>query len=237
MGAPDEFRAANTPLDLSRYEVPYERGRHEILSALIPEGRGCFALDVGCGPGFYSEILTSRGFATTSVDTDPQNLESARRFAAETFQGDAVDVLAQLPESKYHFATALEIIEHMPKSRGETLLSRLHQRLVPGGRLLLSTPNRLSGEGWVGYYLAEKLLGKGRWDAWDPTHVHVYTSFEIIGLLRAHGFRVERATGYHYLVPLPFLGRTKLGPTRSSAFPLNRFGFNLILECRKTELE
>jgi hypothetical protein len=54
--------------------------------------------------------------------------------------------------------------------------------------------------------------------------------------LRAHGFRVERATGYHYDTRLPLLGETNLGRwlSRTSAFPLNRFGFNLILECVKT---
>jgi 2-polyprenyl-3-methyl-5-hydroxy-6-metoxy-1,4-benzoquinol methylase len=229
----EEFEASHTPFDLSKYEGRYEAGRIEILSECIPEGRGQRALDVGCGPGFYTRLLTSRGFATTSIDTDSQNLESARRFAAETFQGDAVEVLASLPASRYDFAIALEIIEHMPRSRGETLLARLHRLLVPGGRLLLSTPNRLSPEGLAGYYWMEKVRRKTVWKAWDPTHVHIYTSFEIIGLLRAHGFRVERATGYHYELPLPLLGRTKLFLSRSSAFPLNRFGFNLILECRK----
>lgn len=229
-----DFQATHTPFHLSKYEGAYEAGRIEILSALIPSGEGRFALDVGCGPGFYSKLLASRGFATTSIDTDTANLESAGRFAAETFQGDAVDVLARLPPAKYELALALEIIEHMPKSRGETLLERLHGLLAPGGKLLLSTPNRLSPEGLAGYYWNEKIRRKAVWKAWDPTHAHVYTSFEIIRLLRSRGFQVERATGYDYHLPLARLGRVKLLISRSSAFPLNRFGFNLILECVKT---
>jgi 2-polyprenyl-3-methyl-5-hydroxy-6-metoxy-1,4-benzoquinol methylase len=236
MASDEDFQATHTPFDFSKYEAPYEVGRIEILTPLIPDGHDRLALDVGCGPGFWTRLLASHGFATTSIDTDPQNLESARRFAAETFQGDAVEVLARLPESKYHYAIALEIIEHMPKSRGETLLARLRDRLVPGGRLLLSTPNRFSPEGLTGYYLNEKIRRKGIWKAWDETHVHIYTSFEIIGLLRAQGFRVERTIGYHYDLRLPLLGETNLGRwlSRTSAFPLNRFGFNLILECVKT---
>ena len=99
---------------------------------------------------------------------------------------------------------------------------------------MLSTPNRLSLEGLAGYYWTEKNRGKAVWKAWDPTHVHIYTSFEIIRLLRSKGFEVQRATGYDYHLPLPRLGRVKLFASRSSAFPLNRFGFNLILECMKT---
>jgi len=230
----EEFQATHTPFELSKYEGAYEAGRVEILSSLIPDGRNRFAVDVGCGPGFYSKLLASRGFATTSIDTDAANLASASQFAAETLQGDAVDVLARLPAEKYQLALALEIIEHMPKSRGETLLERLHRLLAIGGKLLLSTPNRLSPEGLAGYYWNEKLRRKAIWKAWDPTHVHIYTSFEIIRLLRVKGFAVERATGYDYHLPLPRLGRVKLWLSRSSAFPLNRLGFNLILECVKT---
>jgi len=233
LGADDGFQATRTPFDLSKYEGAYEAARVEIIRALIPEGAGRFAVDVGCGPGFYSKLLASRGFAVTSIDTDATNLASASQFAAETRQGDAVEIVADLPAAKYHFALLLEIIEHMPKSRGETLLTRIHRLLAPGGRLLLSTPNRLSPEGLAGYYVNEKLLRKAVWKAWDPTHVHIYTSFEIIRALRAHGFRVERATGYDYGLPVPRLGRVKLGLTRTSRFPLNRFAFDQILECVK----
>lgn len=233
MSGDENFQATRTPFELSKYEGAYEAGRVEILRSLVPDGRGKFAVDVGCGPGFYSKLLASRGFAVTSIDTDPVNLASASQFAAETRQGDAVEIVAELPAAKYHFALALEIIEHMPRARGETLLARLHRLLAPGGRLLLSTPNRLSPEGLAGYYWTEKIRRKQVWKAWDPTHVHIYTSFEIIRALGAHGFSVERATGYDYGLPLPGLGRVKLGLTRSSVFPLNRFAFNLILECVK----
>jgi 2-polyprenyl-3-methyl-5-hydroxy-6-metoxy-1,4-benzoquinol methylase len=233
MASDDHFQATRTPFELSKYEGAYESGRVAILSELIPNGAGARALDVGCGPGFYSKLLADRGFQVTSVDTDPANLQSAARFAAETLQGDAVEVTAALPAGRYDFAILLEIIEHMPRSRGETLVERVHRALAPGGRLLLSTPNRYSLEGLAGYYWTEKLRGKAVWKAWDPTHVHIYSSFEIIALLRARGFAVERATGYDYQVPLPGLGRRGLGLSRAGVFPLNRFGFNLILECRK----
>lgn len=105
----DEFQATHTPFELSKYEGAYEAGRVAILTDLVPDGRDRRALDVGCGPGFYTRLLASRGFATTSVDTDRHNLESAAQFAAETLQGDAVEVVARLPAGKFHSALALEI--------------------------------------------------------------------------------------------------------------------------------
>lgn len=234
MSADDDFRATNTPFELSKYEGAYEAGRVAILTEKIPDGHGRRALDVGCGPGFYTRLLASRGFATTSLDTDAHNLESASRFAAETRQGDAVELVASLPAGAFDLALALEIIEHMPRSRGERLLAGLHRALAPGGKLLLSTPNRLSLEGLVGHYWNERIRRNGVWKAWDATHVHIYASFEIVRVLRAHGFAIERATGYDYRIPLPGLGRWRVLLERSSAFPWNRFGFNLILECVKT---
>jgi 2-polyprenyl-3-methyl-5-hydroxy-6-metoxy-1,4-benzoquinol methylase len=233
MGDRDDFQASHTPFELSKYQGAYEAGRVSILSDLIPARGAGPAVDVGSGPGFYTRLLAARGFVTTSIDTDAANLSSAGRFAAETLQGDAVEVLAGLPPAKYQLALALEIIEHMPRARAEIMLERLHRLLVAGGRLLLSTPNRFSPEGLAGYYWTERIRRKAVWKAWDPTHVHIYSSFEIIRLLRSKGFEVERATGYDYHLPMPRLGRVRLGISRSSAFPLNRFGFNLILECVK----
>ena len=234
MGGDEHFQATNTPFELSKYEGAYEAGRIRILESLIPTVSSGCAVDIGCGPGFYSRLLASRGFAPTSIDTDSANLASAGRFAAETCQGDAVEVLGRLPAAKFQLALALEIIEHMPKSRGETLLERVHRLLAPGGTLLLSTPNRYSLEGLMGYYVTEKLRRKAVWKAWDPTHVHVYTSFEIVRTLRERGFSIRSATGYDYKLPLPGgLGRVPLGPSHTRLFPLNRFAFNLVFECVK----
>jgi trans-aconitate methyltransferase len=79
MDGGEDFQATHTPFELSKYEGPYEAGRVEILSALIPSGQNRRAVDVGCGPGFYSKLLASRGFATTSIDTDAASSESRAR--------------------------------------------------------------------------------------------------------------------------------------------------------------
>ena len=53
----EDFQAAHTPFDFSKFEAPYEVGRIEILTPLIPDGRDRLALDVGCGPGFYTRLF------------------------------------------------------------------------------------------------------------------------------------------------------------------------------------
>jgi hypothetical protein len=63
--------------------------------------------------------------------------------------------------------------------------------------------------------------------------VHIYSARGIVRLVRICGFNVERVTGYWYEGNLPLIGRWRLPLQQSSAFPMNRLGFNVVLECRK----
>jgi len=228
-----KFQATHTPFDLTRYESPYEIDRLKILKELIPSGYGKRAIDIGCGPGYFSRELSNKGWRTSSVDTDSENIESAKEHAHETHLGDALSVLPELPVNHYDLALSLEIIEHMPKAHGENLLKGIFRVLKPGSRLIISTPNKLSPEGLGGYYWGEKIRGWGKWDAFDPTHVHIYSSPEILQLVKSSGFSVNKIIGYYYEGTLPLIGRWKLPLVKSTMFPLNRIGFNIILDCHK----
>ena len=121
----------------------------------------------------------------------------------------------------------------MPKPIGKKLLMEIIRILKPHGGLIISTPNRYSPEGLGDYYWGERIRGWERWTAWDSTHVHIYSSSEILRLLKTTGFAVDRVTGYYYEGRLPFIGRWKLPLTKSAMFPLNRLGFNVIVEGHK----
>jgi SAM-dependent methyltransferase len=47
--------------------------------SLIPDVNGKHVLDAGCGPGFYSEWLISRGATVVAVDASPKMVEHARK--------------------------------------------------------------------------------------------------------------------------------------------------------------
>jgi 2-polyprenyl-3-methyl-5-hydroxy-6-metoxy-1,4-benzoquinol methylase len=221
-------------VDPAKYESSvFELGRVKLISALIPTGEQGMALDLGCGSGYFSRILSERNWSVMAIDTDPENVERAREFAKEADLADAISGLSRLPEGRFGLALALEIIEHMPRSHGERLLREVLRVLEPGGRLLLSTPNRCSPEGLGGYYWGEKIRGWGRWNAWDDTHVEIYSARGILRLVRTCGFIVERVTGYWYEGNLPLIGRWRLPLRQSGMFPMNRLGFNTVLECRK----
>ena len=180
----DQSQASHTPSDPREYESPYELNRVRILRSLLPSGHGRSAVDIGCGPGLFSRELSIKGWRTASIDTDRENIERAEDYVDETHLGDALGILSQLRESQYDLALCLELIEHMPRKRGEDLLVGILRVLKPGGSLILSTPNRFSPEGLGGYYWGEKIGGWGKWDAWDSTHIHIYSSLEIFSPLK-----------------------------------------------------
>jgi 2-polyprenyl-3-methyl-5-hydroxy-6-metoxy-1,4-benzoquinol methylase len=229
----NQFQASHTPFDFTKYEKPYEIARVKIIKGLIPLGHGNNAIDIGCGPGYFSKELSRKDWRTTAIDTDAQNIESARNYAHETHLGDALSVLSEFLESQYDLVLCLEIIEHMPRFLGKKLLMEIIRVLKPHGGLIISTPNRFSLEGLYGYYWGERIRGRGKWSAWDSTHVHIYSSSEILRLLDTSEFAVDRITGYYYGGRLPVIGRYKLPLVKSTMFPLNRIGFNIMIECHK----
>lgn len=232
MPTDEPTRSGGERVDPAKYsDHPYEQQRCRLIAEQIPEGQGRLALDVGCGPGIFSRLLVDKGWTIDALDANAQNLQHLDNLARNVYEGDVLQVLAQLPTNRYDFVLALELIEHLPRPQGKALLRELRRVLSPTGRLLLSTPNRYSPEGLIGYYLNEKFRGARRWQAWDPSHVYIYSSPEILSLLRREGFSVDTVIGYWYETRLPLLGRFRLPLASSRYWPMNRLGFNLILSC------
>ena len=175
------------------------RARREILTDLLA-GRvpaGGTALDIGCGTGEVLDLLAAAG-ARTVAGTD---LSDDALAAARTRVGSGT-VLASLAE-QLPFAdacadvlTSLEVVEHLDDDR---LALREYARVVrPGGTLVLTVP-----------------AYQGLWSDHDERagHRRRYRRGEIVDVVAAAGFRIDRASYYFsYLVPPAWLTRrTPLG--------------------------
>jgi 2-polyprenyl-3-methyl-5-hydroxy-6-metoxy-1,4-benzoquinol methylase len=233
MSGNEAFIPTSIRFDFSKYEDPYEVTRVDLVRALIPDGNGGQAIDVGSGPGFFSKLLAEKQWNVTAIDTARTNLDQAAAYARTTRLGDAVTVLKGVPSGQYELAIALELIEHMPRHIGVELIGEIVRVLRPGGTLLLSTPNRHSPEGLYGFYYGEKIKRAGKWLAWESTHVYIYSASEIIRIAEGQGLSVSTVAGYWYRGKLPVIGFWGSPRLVSSRFPLNRFGFNVVLSCRK----
>jgi 2-polyprenyl-3-methyl-5-hydroxy-6-metoxy-1,4-benzoquinol methylase len=227
----DTFVPTATPVAWSKYTREYERGRVQLIGSLIDAGGGREALDIGCGPGYFAEILSAKNWRVTAVDTYLENLSKARPFAATVLHGDALTILSGQPDSSFDLVLALELIEHMPRDLGGEFLRMVRRILRPGGTLILSTPNRWSLEGLGNYYWGERIRRWGKWEAWDATHAHIYSSREIVRAIRKAGLRVTDQRGYWYRGHLPLLGsRTLPLSPAQRRWPWNGLGFNTIVK-------
>ncbi len=109
------------------------------------------AVDLGCGSGDLSWYLAARGFRTVAVDGSAAMLERARRQAeghgidGVTFLRRALplshpsDVVAPGSATLVVASSVLEYIEH-----DQVVLDQCGALLGPGGRALISFPNRHS---------------------------------------------------------------------------------------------
>jgi 2-polyprenyl-3-methyl-5-hydroxy-6-metoxy-1,4-benzoquinol methylase len=210
----------------AKYGNSYEQRRLSVIRGLIPQGGGDQALDLGCGSGVISQMLTAAGWSVTAVDLHPDNVQRTAPRVTRAIQGDGLSVAKSLEGRTYGFITVLELIEHIePRAQREELLREVLRLAKPGATLLVSTPNRMSPDGLYGYYYAQLMRGIP-YKAWDETHGYIYSSFGVLAALKRAGWKPATVVGYFYR------GRISLPLEASRTFPLNRFGFNTIVLSR-----
>jgi SAM-dependent methyltransferase len=105
--------------------------------------RGCRVLDVACGAGFGLQLLEQAGAYPIGMDLDPRALAEAHALEPEARLVRADAARLPLPDASFDLVTSFETLEHVPDACA--LLSELRRVLRPGGRLVLSTPNRAFG--------------------------------------------------------------------------------------------
>lgn len=123
--------------------------RWNFVKRHIPRtGNGEKVFDVGCGSGAFTIGLARRGYDATGLSWDERNQKIAgeRAMLANASKidfpiGDARQ-LDQLEghRGRYEYVLSLENIEHILDDR--KLMHDLAACLVPGGWLVLSTPNK-----------------------------------------------------------------------------------------------
>lgn len=120
----NNFHPSSIELDLSKYDNSYEFERIRIIKGMIPDGQKKLAVDVGCGPEFFSGILSEKIWNVTAIDTNNANLSNIKNYASLTILGDAVTALDGLQSDGYDFPLTLEVIGHMPKPIGEEVIKQ-----------------------------------------------------------------------------------------------------------------
>lgn len=131
----DRYRGSREVIKQRLYEyVPF-------LQALRSHYPDASAIDLGCGRGEWLEVLGEHGFSARGVDLDKGMLAAAQERGLEVSEQDALAALAGLPDQSVTVVSAFHLVEHIPFDTVRALVTEALRVLVPGGLLILETPN------------------------------------------------------------------------------------------------
>ena len=160
---------------------------------------GASVLDVGCGNGMHSLKAARRCRHVVGVDANFDSLGVAQRESRGLPSRNAAFFAADLErgvpvrDGRFDTVICLDLLEHV--NERDRLLTDIKRSLKPGGRMLLSVPNR--GTSWK-----RRLDRAGLFSYSDPDHKIEYTLEELTDELARNGFRIERLHPTVYDTPL-----------------------------------
>lgn len=139
----------------------------------VPGGR---FLEIGCGSGDHLAAMRDLGWQVQGVDADPAAVQAAQRRGLPVQCGTVQQLDA--PPASFDAIGLCHVIEHVDDPI--EVLMACRKLLVPGGRLVLVTPNIAS--------FGHARFGR-HWLALDPPrHLRLYTCASLQATVQAAGF-------------------------------------------------
>lgn len=153
------------PIPKQKYSLYHTEGRDESFKTweapYADVFRGCKkVLDIGCGPGFFLELLAERGIPAEGIDYDPEMVKYCGHRGLNAITADARTLKAL--DGPYDGIHAGHVIEHMAGEEAIKFLEECTRILKDGGLFIIRTPN------WENQTVREG----GFW--LDHTHVRPY---------------------------------------------------------------
>ncbi|BDA86152.1 trans-aconitate 2-methyltransferase [Aureimonas sp. SA4125] len=124
-----------------RFEDERTRPAHELLSrVMLREPR--HIVDIGCGPGNSTELLSRRWPAADilGLDSSPAMIDAARR-RLPGLRFEQADITVWMPDTPPDLIFANAVLQWVPDHAA--LLPRLFASLAPGGILAIQMPDNL----------------------------------------------------------------------------------------------
>lgn len=179
--------------DAHRGSEDYIRGRLgvylERLATLSASALAYPVLDIGCGRGEWIKLLEENGFKAIGVDLNRDMIEHCRLSGLQAHHRDALDWLSAQPDESVAVISAFHVVEHLPFAVLFQLIEQARRALIPGGLLVLETPN------------PENVLVGSHTFYHDFSHRNPVTPVSLQFLLEYHGFAVNELLRLHPYPP------------------------------------
>jgi 2-polyprenyl-3-methyl-5-hydroxy-6-metoxy-1,4-benzoquinol methylase len=172
----------------------------------LPRRDGGSILDIGCFAGSFLSLVPEDRFARQlGVDILRSQVEYARARYGTGFRDfrhlPDLRALETIHET-FDCITGIELIEHLTPAELRSLMQQAAQKLVPGGRLVITTPNYAST--WP---LLEAMVNRFSEVTYAEQHITRFNYFQIERQLARlypdfkRQFKVELKTTTHLLAP------------------------------------
>lgn len=182
--------------------------RHQFTARLIGS-RPRRVVDLGCGDGYLSYLLASRGHAVTAIDGDPRRLEKFVHVAkAHGIKQVCADIGSLRPgQFQAEVLVCMEVLEHVPDI--ERAIRLIRSFVQAGGVGVFSVP--LQESLFEGLVECPKCGNSFHRDG----HVHSFRVGDLDRMLERLGFQHTRHWKFQSVFTKQFQMATRLSPGRT----------------------
>ena len=205
-------RQADISFQSNLYEDsnPTRRGLHlmrrewveaALLAHLPARGR---VIEVGVGCGIFTRFLQRHGAEVDAVDINADFIAAIGHLPG--VRATVCDATRTMSLGLHDLALCTEVIEHVPRERSLAMLRSIAASLHPGGRLVLTTPQRFATVELMARLLkfppilalARRLYGS----ADELGHINLLTARALRAQIAEAGFAVERQARFGFYLPV-----------------------------------
>lgn len=143
-------------------------------------------LEVGCGTGFFLQLLETKGFYGKGIDISKQPIRQAQALGLAKVQVKQADVFTE--DGRYNLVLLIDVLEHIKDDA--KCLERVSELLNNHGYLILQVPSHRWKYSWI-----DARYG----------HYRRYNRGDVIALLKNTSLRILKL----YCVGFPFFSLTE----------------------------